>query len=88
MSVSFTPPLSQSSNTDLRDSVIEIAFAGSALANLLMLRIGSHAYCLCGATGTNPASIISHTPHCPIARFYAATEAARKAVDAAEQAAL
>lgn len=72
------------SKEDLRkeamdDAVIELAFAGCALANYLLLRVGSKSQCICGAVTPDPNNPFNHKDRCPVAGYYAAVESVRKA---------
>lgn len=76
----FLSTQGQPKKTGLDEAIIELAYSGSALANYLTFQNGSQYECVCGAVTFVPKESSAHTPHCPVARYYAAVERVRKAV--------
>ena len=64
------------------DIVVELIYAGNALATYLSFFIPRSAdrECVCGAVITVGPETVNHSRGCPVARFKAAVEVARKEV--------
>jgi hypothetical protein len=65
--------------SELQDALIELFFAGNALVRLIVPP-NSHV-CVCGVLTGDETKSTSHDDRCPIARFYSAVEAARRAAE-------
>lgn len=61
------------------NSIIELAFAGNALAKYFGVTSHGLTDCICGVISPEPTNPENHTAFCPVARVYAAIEAVRKA---------
>lgn len=73
-------PKGQPLPAHVEEAIVEIVYAGAALANYLTFQIGSHFECICGVATVTPKRSDTHKASCPVARFYAAIDAAMKAV--------
>lgn len=71
------PVLSFKRPAELTDAVIEAIAAGNSLARYLLMPEDGALNCVCGRTSPNGTD---HNKFCPVARWYAAVEAMRKAV--------
>ncbi len=69
-----TPP-----KQDARDAIIELIYAGHALAKRIGASPDRLTDCVCGVITSEPENPVNHATGCPVSRFYAAVDAVRKA---------
>lgn len=80
MSVSTLPSQESTSRPEPASSIIELIYAGHALAKYLGVNSGgSLSECLCGTITPEPENPSNHREFCPVARYYTAVDAVRKA---------
>ena len=77
----FRKPEPSPINPALNDAIIELAYAGNALAQHLIVSPHGVPFCtLCGAALAADPKLSTHDDNCPIERHINAVEAVRKAV--------
>ena len=72
---SFRKPAPPSNNA----AIIELVYAGSDMAAHLVIQDGRDYSCVCGMIAAPIENPAHHHNFCPVARYYAAVEAVRKA---------
>jgi len=80
MSISIVPSqLPQPDNTETlsqnaQGSVVELIFAGRALARYITDSLENKRRCVCGLITGPHEQVESHNPNCPVARYFASVE--------------
>jgi hypothetical protein len=68
-----------SPETERSNALIELIYSGLAMAELLVMPDGLDHSCVCGVIFGPVENPAHHHSLCPVARYYAAVEAVRKA---------
>lgn len=67
-----------SPETERSNALIELIYAGHSMAQMLVIEDGRDCSCVCGTISAPVENPDNHHRICPVARFYAAVEDARK----------
>jgi len=70
----------RTADQDKQSLLIELLYAGNAIALYLQTTYGALSECICSKFTTNFQDPLNHESSCPVAHYYAAVDAVKKAV--------